>query len=97
MSKTYAVKNGSRESRQNTRDAIVAREAFRTGGALRGEWNTDLYEVYSYNAVIAWWDEKHGWTVNTHRYSVTSGIHRGVVLEALNSAKVAYTTDEWIW
>jgi len=93
--KTYAVKSGSMQARRNTREAIRNRESFRTGGALSGRWNNEYYEVMSYNAVIAYWDEKHGWTVNTYRYSVTSGIHRGVVLDALTG--VDYVTDEWVW
>ena len=34
--KSYSVKSGSRQSRQNTRDAIVNREEFKTGGGLTG-------------------------------------------------------------
>lgn len=39
--KRYAVKSGSRESIENTRQAIAHREEFKTGGALHG--TKDVY------------------------------------------------------
>lgn len=83
MSKSFAVKSGSRQSVQNTRDAIANRESFKTSGALRGEKFGDLYYVYSYHAIIARHTPAEGWIVPTRKYSQTTSMHQSAVRLAL--------------
>jgi hypothetical protein len=90
MSKTYAVRTGSRQSIQNTRDAVANRESFATSGALRGSGDSEHYLVMSYAAVIARYTAAHGWIVPERKYSVTTSNHQRVVRAALSAAGVEF-------
>lgn len=43
------------------------------------------YVVYSYRTPIAWYSEKHGWTVPEVKYSQTTTRHQSVVRAALGN------------
>lgn len=90
MSKSFAVRSGSRQNVQNTRDAIVNRETFKTSGALRGEGDYALYYVFSYAAIIARYTIEEGWIVPTRKYSVTTSNHQSAVRGALAVAGIDY-------
>lgn len=79
----FAVKNGSQQAKQNTRDAIANTVDFSTSGALKAETGYDgIYRVYSYAAVIATCDRYGVWTMATRKYSRTTTSHQAAVNQA---------------
>lgn len=90
--KSYAVKSGSAKNKQNTRDAIAAREDFQTGGAMRAETDLDgTYRVYSYGAIIAQCNKYGEWVKATHKYSVTTTSHQSAVSQAFYQNSIVFT------
>lgn len=89
----FAVKNGSQQAKQNTRDAIAERQDFKTSGAMKAETGYDgVYRVYSYAAVIA--EYRNGaWNVAERKYSVTTTSHQSAVRQALHGTPVNYVEE----
>lgn len=55
------------------------------GNSMWGKWDTlmpthPIYKVYSYNALIATWDEPRGWALHEpHRGSKTTTRHQNIM------------------
>ena len=41
-----------------------------------------IYLVYSYQTVIGWWTQEHGWKRPDVKYSVTTSKHQGMIPES---------------
>lgn len=51
-----------------------------------------IFNVYSYDAVIAWHTPERGWVFNDRKYSVTTSHHQNVVRAAIASDPM-----EWLF
>ena len=80
-----------RANRNEVIAAIARLDDFKSHtGSMRGEWQGDIYVVYSYNQ---WIGESNGrrWNLNSKKYSVTTSRHQSFLSRAV--ASMALTAD----
>ena len=61
-------------------------------GSMRGEWQGEIYVVYSYNQWIGQTDGTH-WNLNNQRYSVTTSRHQSYLRRAIDGFTVETSTN----
>ncbi|MDB5716530.1 MAG: hypothetical protein JWO15_3927 [Sphingomonadales bacterium] len=90
----------------NTRAAIEQRHEFNAGNFCSrwaGSKAEPQYDVYSYQTVIAYWNESEGWVTTDHRYSTTTSRHQSTIRYALHGIEHTakpepihpYFTNRW--